>query len=153
MKASFSSPGMMATHFAFSSRSRGMPLSGVVMISWKTRVAFSMRPMSSSRSDAKTGRSKLRPATETINTFLYTIFLLKRSTFSGRLNALMIQSLHQPMARLSAATQGELLAFRGVYRNLRWVRRPQDVPGLGHLVCGAMGQKQEFVGLEGGLVF
>ena len=48
------------------------------MISWKTRVAFCTRPTSSARSDAKAGKTKLRPATETINNLLYvyTIFLL-----------------------------------------------------------------------------
>ena len=51
-----------------------MPLSGVAIISWKTRPAFSTRPMSSSRSDAKAGRTTARLATEIINTFLYIRF-------------------------------------------------------------------------------
>src|ERR1035441_10398225 len=76
MKAAFSSPGMMTMHFAFSISSRGMALSGVAMISWNTRPAFSTRPMSSSRSDAKAGRSIPRLATDAINTFLYIWFSL-----------------------------------------------------------------------------
>src|ERR1700741_2955016 len=54
MNANFLSPGIMAIHFADSKLSLGMPLSGVLMISWKTRVAFWVRLISSSRSEADT---------------------------------------------------------------------------------------------------
>src|ERR1039458_8430993 len=95
--------------------------------------------MSSSRSDAKAGRTKPRPATETINKLFFTIFLLIGSTFSE-------------LVKLSAAA-GKLPALRRVHCNLHCVRHLHDALGLGHLVCGAMGQKEKLVGLERRLVF
>ena len=58
----------------------GDALSGALMISWKTWVAFSIRPVSSLRSEAKAGRTRAKPAIETINKFLYIVILLERFT-------------------------------------------------------------------------
>src|SRR5215469_4091955 len=60
MKAAFFSPGMMAMHFADSSNSRGMALSGARMISRKTRAEARIREMSTLRSeDASAGKIRL----------------------------------------------------------------------------------------------
>src|ERR1700683_1050294 len=93
---------MMTIHFAFSSRSRGMAFSGVAMILWNTRVAFSTRPMSSSRSDAKAGRTKARLAIDTINTFLYITSLLDFSCFLALVKALVALSISDYRVRVGA---------------------------------------------------
>src|SRR5580704_12370505 len=113
MKAAFSSPGMMTIHLAFSKRSRGMALSGVAMISWKTRPAFSTRPMSSSRSEAKAGITTARLAIEIINTFLYMIF-----------SPLVVLFLLLMSTWLPGDDQFGLVAFRGAGSNFLWVYMP-----------------------------
>ena len=60
---------------------------------------------------------------------------------------------NQPIANLSAANTGELLAFRRVYCNLDGVRRLHDVPGFFHFVRRAMSHKKELVRFERQLVF
>src|ERR1035441_6845222 len=116
--------------------------------------------MSSSRSDAKAGSTKPRPATETINTFLYTIFLLKLSCFFRAVSALVTlclppgaEVLQFLIARLSGASQGGFLALRSVYCKLQWVRRLEGAPSLSYLAHCAVSYKEKLVSLERCLVF
>src|ERR1700683_2444466 len=92
MKANFLSPGMMAMHFAESSKSWGMALSGVSIISLKTWAAFCVRSLSSWRSDARTIGAATRRIVEKIRR-CFTMFL---SSFAVSVLTRDDSSIHSP---------------------------------------------------------